>query len=74
MRYKRLELVSQAEGHGFESRLPLLVERRATVFLTVVRFISSVIEQAPSPPNKTKPFGLLASLAARDVYSGCGDR
>ncbi len=23
MRYKRLELVSQAEGHGFESRLPL---------------------------------------------------
>ena len=37
MRYKRLELVSQAEGHGFESRLPLKKTVFEAVFLLFLR-------------------------------------
>lgn len=31
MQYKRLELVSQAEGHEFESRLPLKMTKALSV-------------------------------------------
>ena len=41
MRYKRLELVSQAKGHGFESRLPLLLLMANNLLgLFVVFFVS----------------------------------
>ena len=67
---------SQAEGRGFESRLPLNVcLRRATVCNCCSFFLRKCLQTSLLHLFKNpKPVGSLDSLAIRDVCYGCGDK
>ena len=77
MRYKRLELVSQAEGHGFESRLPLLSLMANNLLGLFVVFFVSLYVQARTYLKKNSSVAsrlLCHHKHGKGGGMGCGDR